>query len=122
LLGLNTELLTYQIALTLIPGVGPVNSKNLLSYCGSVKAVFYNSKAKLLKVPGIGKKTIQSIQLSKAMLETIQHEIKFIQQNKIEPIFYTDANYPQRLKQCADGPLMLYKKGEANLNAERMIA
>jgi len=122
LLGLNTELLTYQIALTLIPGVGPVNSKNLLSYCGSVEAVFNNSKAKLLKVPGIGKKTIQSIQLSKALLETVEHEIKFIQQNKIEPIFYTDANYPQRLKHCADGPLMIYKKGEANLNAERMIA
>jgi len=122
LVGLNTKLLTYQIALTLIPGVGPVNSKNLLSYCGSVEAVFNSSKAKLLKVPGIGKKTIESIQQSKALLETAEAEVNFIQQNKIEPIFYTDATYPIRLKQCADGPLMLYKKGEANLNAERMIA
>jgi len=119
---LNTEQLTYQIALTLIPGVGPVNSKNLLSYCGSVEAVFSNSKAKLMKVPGIGKKTIESIQQSKTLFETAQNEIDFIQKNKIEPIFYTDANYPLRLKQCADGPLMLYKKGKANFNAERMIA
>jgi len=122
LLGLNTELLTYQIALTLIPGVGPVNSKNLLSYCGSVEAVFSSPKAKLLKVPGIGKKTIESIQQSKALFEAAQNEIDFIRQNNIQPIFYTDVKYPQRLKQCADGPLLIYKKGEADLNAERMIA
>lgn len=122
LLRLNSDLLTYQIALTLIPGVGPVNSKNLLSYCGSVEAVFSSSKAKLLKVPGIGKKTIESIQHSKTLFETAQHEIDFIKKNKIDPIFYTDSKYPLRLKQCADGPLMIYKKGVANLNAERMIA
>ncbi len=122
MLGLNVEQLTYQIALTLIPGVGPVNSKNLLSYCGSAEAVFSSGKAKLMKVPGIGKKTIQAIQQSEALFEAAQHEIEFIQKHHIEAIFYTHENYPLRLKQCADGPLLLYKKGSANLNTQRIIA
>jgi len=52
----------HQIALTLVPGIGPVNGKNLVSYCGNAEAVFKTPKAKLLKIPGIGKKTIETIE------------------------------------------------------------
>jgi len=119
---LDKNLLLNRIALTLIPGIGPINSKNLLSYCGSAEAVFKSTKAKLLKIPGIGSKTIERLKQTDELLNTAKKEMDFITKQNIQAIFYTDPNYPQRLKQCVDAPLLLYQKGKADLNAGRMIA
>ncbi|HDO27266.1 MAG TPA: DNA-protecting protein DprA, partial [Bacteroidetes bacterium] len=48
------EPLLYQLAITLIPGIGDVNGKNLVAYCGSPEAVFNEKKSALMKIPGIG--------------------------------------------------------------------
>ena len=47
--------LVYQIAITLIPGIGDINGKKLVSYCGSVEAVFKERAKNLCRIPGIGK-------------------------------------------------------------------
>jgi len=117
----NNSLL-YQIAVNLITGIGPVHTKNLVSYCGSAEAVFDMPKSKLLKIPGFGKKTVDLIKTNDELLKRAEEEIAFIKKNKIQPLFYSDKQYPQRLKQCDDGPAMVYFKGNANLNAQRMIA
>jgi len=112
----------HQIALTLVPGIGPVNGKNLVSYCGNAGAVFKTPKAKLLKIPGIGKKTVETIAGATKVFEKANKELEFIQKHNITTLFYNQSDYPQRLKQCADGPLLLYQKGEANLNPGKIIA
>jgi DNA processing protein len=111
-----------RIGLTLIEGVGDVNAKALLAYCGSAREVFLQKKAHLLKIPGIGPATTSSILKSKSVLKRAEEELVFIEKYQITPLFFTDENYPLRLKQCDDGPLMLYYKGTANLNAEKVIA
>ena len=45
------------MALHFVPGIGDFLVKQLVSYCGSAQQVFKLSKAKLLKVPGIGEVT-----------------------------------------------------------------
>jgi DNA processing protein len=118
---MNPNLLSYQIALTLIPGVGDVNGKRLVSYCGGAEAVFRESRAALLKIPGIGQLTINSI-LDQQVFTRVEKEIDFVARNNVEPLFYTDPNYPKRLLNCEDGPLLLYYKGTVDLNESRMIA
>ena len=49
------EKLKYEIALTLLPGVGSVIAKNLVSYCGSPEAVFKEKEKSLMKIPEIGR-------------------------------------------------------------------
>lgn len=111
----------HQIALTLIKGVGPMLAKNLLLHFGQAEAVFAAGKTKLLKVEGIGEKTALAILQSNA-LELAQQQLAFIEQNKIEVLCYTDVNYPQRLKNCYDAPLLLYYKGTANLNHQKIVS
>jgi DNA processing protein len=41
---------------------------------------------------------------------------------KIKTLFLTEADYPQRLKNCNDSPVLLYYKGNADLNAEKIVA
>ena len=105
----------HQIALTLVPGIGDVQGKKLVSYCGGVEAVFREKKNNLLKIGGIGEYSIRELG-KKEFFEKAEKEIKFIEKYKIQPLFYYDRDYPSRLKHCPDSPLMLYYKGSANLN------
>lgn len=114
-------MLKYRIALTLIPGVGDIIGKKLVSYCGGVDAIFKEKKANLLKIPGIGENTVNSI-VTHDMFDRVEKEIAFIEKYNIKPLFYLDASYPSRLKQCVDSPLMLYYMGNADLNTEKIVS
>lgn len=113
--------LVYQIALTLIPGVGDITAKNLISYCGGVEGIFKEKKSKLVKIPMVGEVTAQSI-VNHSVFKRAEEEVLFIEKNKIQTFFYLDEHYPTRLKHCMDAPLMLYGDGNLNLNAERTVA
>ncbi len=114
-------MLLYQIGIGLIPGIGDVRAKKLIAYCGGVEAVFKEKKRLLLKIPGIGKAAVNEIS-SQNVLSRAENEIKFIEKHYIKPLFYLDDDYPQRLKHCDDGPVMIYYKGNASLNQPKMIS
>lgn len=113
--------LIYKIGLTLIKSVGHVTAKNLLEYFGSAEAIFKASKKELLQIPGIGPATADQILTSDA-LKIAEVQLKFIKRHKVEVLFYTDHNYPKRLKNCFDAPVLLYYKGTADLNHHRIIS
>ena len=117
---MSTPLL-YQIALTLIPGIGDVSAKSLVAYCGSPEAVFKEKKESLLKIPGIGTLTANSI-INHNTFNKAEKEISFIEKNNISPIFFTESKYPERLKHCADSPILLYFKGNIDFNAMHFIS
>jgi len=110
----------HQAALTFIKNIGPSLAKSLVSYFGGAEEVFNAPRAKWMRVPGIGEKTVAQMDMS-AALSRAEEELKFIEKHKIEAIFYTDSNYPKRLKNCNDSPVLLYSKGNANLNSQHII-
>ncbi len=114
-------MLLYQVALSLVREIGPVNGKKLISYMGSPRAVFQGDREKIRQIPGISRKLVQELN-SKEPLEKAEKELNFMEKNGIKPLFYTDKEYPRRLRHCSDGPLMLYYKGNADLNHHRILA
>lgn len=115
--------LTYKIALTLLEGVGDVLAKNLVAYCGGEENVFKATKSQLEKTPGIGTLLANSILNSKQKaLERAEEELVFIKKHNIKTLFFTDSEFPQRLKNCSDSPILLYYKGNANLNADKIVS
>jgi DNA processing protein len=113
--------LLYQVGLTFVKNIGPTLAKNLLAYFGDAEKVFKASHTKLLTVPGIGSKTIAELNFSEALLKA-EEELKFMERNEIKVLFYTDTAYPKRLKNCHDSPILLYSKGNADLNNYRVIS
>ena len=115
--------LLYKIALTQLPMVGDVNAKKLIAYSGSCKSIFDSNKAKLLKIPGIGESIADVIisNFSNA-LKRAEEELLFIAKHNITPLFFLDSNYPNRLKHCADSPILLYHKGNTNFENNKFIA
>lgn len=117
--------LINKIALTFISGVGSVTARNLISYCGSVEQIFSESKKNLIKVPGVREKIATSIAENKSKaIERAAKEVAFIEKNNISALFYTDSQYPFRLKNCLDSPIVLYCKSNdiACLNEPRILS
>lgn len=104
----------------MVPDVGPVNAKMLISYCGSAEAVLSSTKKQLLKIPGIGPKTVEKIQNADP-LERAQEQIDFLEKNGGKAVHFHSDQYPQRLKHYENSPLVLYYKGEMNLNHPRTV-
>ncbi len=113
-------MLLYQIALTKLPQVGDITAKKLLNEFGDAKAIF-SAKSKALTAAGFNKPVVQSLKKNSALAEA-EKELKFIEKNKIQTIFYTDNDYPYRLKFCDDSPILLYYRGNINLNYSRIIS
>ncbi len=112
--------LLYQIALTEAPMVGAVTARNLVSYCGSARAVFEAPRKDLLKIPGVGERMVESL-LKKDYFEAAEAELAFIEKHHIRPLFYLDKAYPERLRHFPDSPVMLYCKGDFDLNPPRTV-
>lgn len=110
----------YEIALTLIQGVGDVVGKKLVAYCGGAEAVFCETKKALTKIPNITESIVDNI-MSPNVLKRAEEEIKFVEKNEITPLFYLDSQYPKRLQHCHDSPMLLYYKGKADLNAPKVV-
>ena len=110
----------YEIALTLIPGIGDVYGKKLVAYCGGAEAVFCEKKKTLLQISGITENIVDSI-FSKAIMLRAEQEMKFIEEHEIKPLFYLDQDYPKRLQHCHDSPMLLYYQGNADLNVEKVV-
>lgn len=113
-------MLLYQIALTLIPGVGDILGKKLVTLCGSAEAVFREPRAHLRKMPRVGEFLAGAVG-NREILARAEQEVIFIERYGIRPLFFQDRDYPYRLKQCVDAPVLLFYKGTADLNAARVV-
>ena len=116
----NQELLSL-LALLRIDGVGDIVAKKLLNHCGSAEKVFTAKAAFLNGIDGIGSVLIQNLKDRSAFAKAEQ-ELKYIQENDITVLFYKDENYPDRLKHCIDGPVLLFSSGNINWNTRKVIS
>lgn len=115
------EKLLYQVALTLIPGVGDIVGKKLVTLCGGVEAVFREPRHHLRKMPRIAAFLAEGSG-NKEILKRAEQEIRFIEKYRIGALWYQDKEYPQRLRHCADSPMLLFFKGISDLNTSRVVA
>ncbi len=111
----------YEIALTMVKGIGDITARALVSFCGNAENVFKEKKTHLEKIPGIGPKTAAIIAKHNSF-ERAEKELAFADRYKIKPLFYNNENFPQRINNCADAPALLYFKGNADLNNQKVIA
>lgn len=116
------EDLKYKIGITLIQGIGAINAKKLIAYCGGAESVFKETKSALEKIPGLGNKMINEIINSQTSLIEAEAEMRFMEENDVNALFFLDKDYPRRLKHCEDGPIVLYTKGKIDFNREKVIS
>lgn len=117
---MQSELL-YQISLSLVNGIGPVQSRLLIEHFESAEAIFKAKKKELSCIDGIGEIRANFIKSFHNFNEA-ELEINFIEKQNIQALFITDKDYPKKLLNCYDPPVLLYYKGNADLNTEKSIS
>lgn len=110
----------FIIALLEIPNIGTAIAKKLISKYGSAKEVFSLSYEKYKELGNIGNNIIESIEKEHIFNTAIQ-QLEYCNNNNIEIISYYDKKYPKRLKHCFDAPLVLYFRGNCDLNNTKVI-
>jgi len=116
----DTNLL-YTLALQHIPNIGDITAKRLISHCGSAEAVLKEKRQNLQKIDGIGNVILEHF-LKPHHLKEAEKEIRFIEEHNIKATYFEDENYPEKLKHCIDGPIILFQSGHINLKNQRLIS
>ena len=119
----NDDLL-HELALTLLPGIGPQLTRQLMSYGHSARNVLHLPAAKLQRIPGVGEVTLKVLtgtERDKA-LKAAEASLRRAERDGVEILFYTNKRFPTRLRQLPDAPALLYYQGTADLNAPKTVA
>ncbi|MBX3238952.1 MAG: DNA-processing protein DprA [Chitinophagaceae bacterium] len=117
---MNEDLL-YLIALTMVPNIGDVHSKTLITHFGSAKKIFEARRPALERIPGIGTVRADAIRTF-SNFSRAEQELQFIEKYRISALTQQDISYPQKLLRCPDAPVLLYYRGNTDLNTERIIS
>ncbi len=117
---MNQDLL-HLIGLTMVPQIGDIHAKALLTHFGSASAVFKARKSELSKIAGIGEIRAESVK-SFSDFERVEAELTFIEKYNINVLSHTHPDYPKKLLHCVDAPVAIYYKGNADLNASHIIS
>lgn len=118
------DILLYEVALTLFPNIGPQLTRQLMSYGGSAKNVLHLPPGKLRKIPGVGPATeaiLTGAERTKA-LKQAEESVRKAEKEGVQLLFYTSKQFPRRLKQLPDAPVLLYYQGTADLNQAKTVA
>jgi DNA processing protein len=113
--------LKHKIALGLIPRIGDINARKLVAHFGSVEAVFHEPYRNLINIPGIGSGLAKYI-TDRSYIDTAEKEAEYIVKNNIRTYFYLDNDYPYRLRQCDDSPVVFFFRGECDLNSSKILS
>ena len=102
----ESEALLYTIAFTMIKEVPEKQKLNMLRYYKSAVNIFQVIPKNKINWP----------------LQAAENELKFIQKHSIQSFFFLDYNYPERLSNISDPPIVLFLKGSANFNIPQLIS
>jgi DNA processing protein len=118
---MSDQNLIYQIGITLVRGIGNIIAKQIIDNLDDISLVFIEKKHLLERIPGLSRRIIAEIHQPE-VLKRAEQEIRFIEKNKVIPLFITDSDYPNRLRECVDSPVMLYYRGNTDLNTAKIIS
>lgn len=112
--------LYYRLALTMVPGINSKTASALVAYFGDAEAVF---KMAHEDDPDLGFMQDQMLAIKSFLPNAaVEKELAFLEKHQINTLFIKDRDYPQRLLEIDDPPLLLFCQGPANLNAKRIIS
>ena len=112
--------LKYTLALSMIPGIGCITGKKLITVFGNAENVF-----RCAGDPASAKSGLMLLMSRWAgnveLWRRTEEELKFIEKYKLKVLFFEDEDYPVRLADCYDSPVFMFYKGNADLNTSKVI-
>ena len=117
---MNNDERICSIALTLCPGIGHIGAKRLVDGIGSAAGVFSQRKELPELLPGVSPTVVTALDNPAAFLRA-EHEMEFVEKNRLTCLTLKDETYLSRLRECEDAPVVLFFKGHTDFNRLRVI-
>ncbi len=118
---MNFTTIHHQIALTFLSGIGSRRARVIVSHFNDLEEFFKEKRLNLAKIPGIPADFV-SMKLRLNALTEADKVLQELERIGGKTVFFTEKDYPRRLKQCADAPLLLYTKGAIEWNPPKLVS
>ena len=118
---MNKESL-YAMALTRISNFNFQTARELYQEVGSATDIYEHRKHIADILPNCSPRLLQAILNWDEPLRRAEAEMEFAQRHQIQVLTPLDEAYPARLQECVDAPLVLYYRGQADLNCRHVLA
>lgn len=112
--------LTALLTLNRIEGLGCTGAKFLYEQLGSAQEIFRNRDHLTEIIPGVDPHLKDALEVS-GYVSFVREELQFIEKHGIRCITPADVDYPARLRECNDAPLVLFAMGNADFNARHTV-
>lgn len=119
---MTVEETIYTMALTRLSGIGLIPVLELYKKAGSAQTIFEHKKDVREILPECSSRLVESIRHSYEAVEKAKIELEFAVKHHIQCLCYNDEQYPQRMKECDDAPIIIFYKGNADLNQNKIIS
>lgn len=118
---MNNNETRNAIALTRVNYFNLAGLAQLYRQLGSATAVIEHRNDLREVLPDASPRLQEAMRNIETHLKVADAEMEYNLRNGIRALSLADDDYPQRLKNCDDAPLVLFYKGTANLNRARVI-
>lgn len=109
------------LALQSVEGVGDVVAKKLITHFGDASSIFQAKSHQLARIDGIGATLLKNLK-SPSIFKKAELELSYIQEQNLLATCFLDELYPERLKHCYDGPLLLFGAGTIDFSNRKVIS
>ena len=119
---MDTSELINVMALSELPGLGLNNACQLYKRVGSATAIIEHRNDILDILPDAHPRLREVLSNASGALARAEEELGFIEKNHIKALVIGEEDYPVRLAECEDAPLVIYYLGNTNLNAMKVVS
>ena len=120
-MNINQETL-YAVALTRINYFNVATSLQLYRKLGSATNIMEHRHDIRAVLPDATPRLIKALKDISDAMRRAEKELEFDESHRIKPLVFNDDDYPQRLRECEDAPLVVYYRGTADLNKQHIIS
>jgi len=118
---MTSEEIFYTLALTRLTGFNAAMALQLYQTLGSATAVYEHRHDIGDVVSDCSPRLVEALKDWDDAEKRAAAEMAFITKHSIQALTFNSDDYPERLRHCPDAPLVLFYKGNADLNRQRVI-
>lgn len=112
----------YAVALTRISHFNIATGRQLYRLLGSATAIMEHRHDIRAVLHDVSPRIEGALKDVSEAMRRAEEELEFDEAHSIQPLTINHPDYPERLRQCDDAPLVLYYRGSANINKRRILA
>lgn len=112
----------YTMALTRLTNFNYQQALELYKVVGSAQLLFEHRNEIGDIIKDASPRLVEALKDWNEPMRRAEAEICFMEEHRIRALTLTSDDYPQRLTECPDAPIVIYYTGNADLNQTRIIS